>query len=73
MTLAPAGCGYRQHRRRRHRHHLGGPGAVFWMWMVAFLGASSAFVESTLGQVYKGKSTASTVAVRRSTSRRVWA
>ena len=34
---------------------LGGPGAVFWMWMVAFLGASSAFVESTLGQVYKEK------------------
>ncbi|VXB17296.1 sodium:alanine symporter family protein [Massilia sp. 9I] len=32
---------------------FGGPGAVFWMWMVAFLGASSAFVESTLGQVYK--------------------
>ncbi|SFC56405.1 alanine/glycine:cation symporter family protein [Massilia yuzhufengensis] len=32
---------------------FGGPGAVFWMWVVAFLGASSAFVESTLGQVYK--------------------
>jgi AGCS family alanine or glycine:cation symporter len=32
---------------------FGGPGAVFWMWMVAFLGASSAFAESTLGQVYK--------------------
>ena len=31
---------------------FGGPGAVFWMWAVAFLGASSAFVESTLGQVY---------------------
>lgn len=35
---------------------FGGPGALFWMWMVAFLGASSAFVESTLGQVYKEKS-----------------
>lgn len=34
---------------------FGGPGAVFWMWMVAFLGASSAFIESTLGQVYKEK------------------
>lgn len=34
---------------------FGGPGAVFWMWTVAFLGASSAFVESTLGQVYKEK------------------
>jgi AGCS family alanine or glycine:cation symporter len=32
---------------------LGGPGAVFWMWAVAFLGASSAFVESTLAQIYK--------------------
>lgn len=32
---------------------FGGPGAVFWMWVVAFVGASSAFVESTLGQVYK--------------------
>lgn len=32
---------------------FGGPGALFWMWMVAFLGASSAFVESTLGQIYK--------------------
>lgn len=34
---------------------FGGPGALFWMWMVAFLGASSAFVESTLGQIYKEK------------------
>lgn len=32
---------------------LGGPGAIFWMWVIAFLGASSAFVEATLGQVYK--------------------
>ncbi len=32
---------------------FGGPGAIFWMWAVAFFGASSAFVESTLGQVYK--------------------
>ena len=31
----------------------GGPGAVFWMWVVAFLGASTAFVESTLAQIYK--------------------
>ncbi|MFI8719079.1 alanine/glycine:cation symporter family protein [Stenotrophomonas sp. NPDC077464] len=31
----------------------GGPGAIFWMWIVAFLGASSAFVESTLAQIYK--------------------
>jgi len=34
---------------------IGGPGAVFWMWMVAFLGAGSAFVESTLGQIFKTK------------------
>lgn len=32
---------------------LGGPGAVFWMWVVAILGGSSAFVESTLAQIYK--------------------
>lgn len=34
---------------------FGGPGAVFWMWMIAFIGASSAFVESALAQVYKVK------------------
>lgn len=33
----------------------GGPGAVFWMWLIAFLGAGSAFVEAALGQVYKTK------------------
>ena len=32
---------------------MGGPGAVFWMWAIAFLGSASAFVEATLGQVYK--------------------
>jgi AGCS family alanine or glycine:cation symporter len=32
---------------------FGGPGAIFWMWMVAFLGASTAYAESTLGQLYK--------------------
>ena len=32
---------------------LGGPGAVFWMWIIAFFGASTAFVESTLAQMYK--------------------
>lgn len=31
----------------------GGPGAVFWMWLIALLGAASAFVESTLAQLYK--------------------
>ncbi|MGG0464877.1 alanine/glycine:cation symporter family protein [Priestia aryabhattai] len=34
---------------------FGGPGAVFWMWAVAFIGASSAFIESTLAQIYKVK------------------
>ena len=34
---------------------FGGPGAVFWMWAVAFLGASTAYIESTLGQIYKEK------------------
>ena len=34
---------------------VGGSGAVFWMWVIALLGASSAFVESTLAQLYKRK------------------
>ncbi|MBQ1977682.1 MAG: alanine:cation symporter family protein, partial [Ruminococcus sp.] len=32
---------------------LGGFGSVFWMWLIAIIGASSAFVESTLAQIYK--------------------
>lgn len=32
---------------------MGGPGAVFWMWAIAFLGSASAFMEATLGQIYK--------------------
>jgi len=32
---------------------LGGPGAVFWMWVIAFLGMATAFAESLLAQVYK--------------------
>ena len=35
---------------------VGGPGAVFWMWVIALLGASSAFVESTLAQLFKVRS-----------------
>lgn len=31
----------------------GGPGAVFWMWLMAIIGAASAFVESTLAQIWK--------------------
>nr|WP_317359615.1 alanine/glycine:cation symporter family protein [uncultured Tyzzerella sp.] len=33
----------------------GGPGAVFWMWLLAIIGSASAFIESTLAQVYKVK------------------
>ena len=32
---------------------VGGPGAVFWMWVMALVGAATAFVESTLGQLFK--------------------
>lgn len=32
---------------------FGGPGAIFWMWVVAFLGAATAYAESTLAQIYK--------------------
>jgi AGCS family alanine or glycine:cation symporter len=34
---------------------FGGPGAIFWMWVMALLGASTSFVECTLGQIYKEK------------------
>lgn len=33
--------------------NLGGPGAIFWMWMVALVGMATAYAESTLGQLYK--------------------
>lgn len=35
---------------------LGGPGAVFWMWMIAIVGGATAFIESTLAQIYKRRS-----------------
>ena len=34
---------------------MGGPGACFWMWVMCIIGASSAFIESTLAQIYKRK------------------
>lgn len=34
---------------------VGGPGAVFWMWLIALIGSASSFVESTLAQIYKEK------------------
>ena len=36
---------------------LGGPGAVFWMWLMCIIGAASAFMESTLAQIYKRRNT----------------
>ena len=34
---------------------VGGPGAIFWMWLIALIGAASSFIESTLAQIYKEK------------------
>ncbi|AJQ26159.1 alanine/glycine:cation symporter family protein [Pelosinus fermentans] len=34
---------------------VGGPGAIFWMWLIALMGSATGFVESTLGQIYKVK------------------
>jgi alanine or glycine:cation symporter, AGCS family len=34
---------------------IGGPGAIFWMWLIALIGAASSFIESTLAQIYKVK------------------
>ena len=36
---------------------MGGFGSVFWMWLIAILGSASAFIESTLAQIYKKKGT----------------
>lgn len=36
---------------------IGGPGACFWMWLMCIVGAASAFIESTLAQIYKRKDT----------------
>lgn len=35
--------------------YLGGPGAIFWMWVIAFIGSASSFVEGVLAQTYKEK------------------
>lgn len=45
----------------------GGAGAVFWMWVTAIIGSSTAFIEATLAQLYKEKirCTEVTAAVRR--------
>jgi AGCS family alanine or glycine:cation symporter len=44
---------------------LGGPGAIFWMWVVAFVGMATAYSESTLAQLYKVKDTSDASAVYR--------
>ncbi|WP_289107168.1 sodium:alanine symporter family protein [uncultured Pseudoalteromonas sp.] len=35
--------------------YLGGPGAIFWMWLIALIGMATSFAESTLAQAYKTK------------------
>ncbi|WP_018632521.1 alanine/glycine:cation symporter family protein [Neomegalonema perideroedes] len=44
---------------------LGGPGAIFWMWVVAFVGMATAYAESTLAQLYKVKDSSDAEAVYR--------
>lgn len=44
---------------------LGGPGAIFWMWMVALVGMATAYSESTLAQLYKVRDTSTADAVYR--------
>ncbi|MGG7143405.1 alanine/glycine:cation symporter family protein [Clostridium nigeriense] len=34
---------------------IGGPGSIFWMWLIALIGSASSFIESTLAQIYKEK------------------
>ncbi|MFI3285431.1 MAG: alanine/glycine:cation symporter family protein [Rikenellaceae bacterium] len=34
---------------------VGGPGAIFWMWVIALLGGANAFIESTLAQLFKSR------------------
>lgn len=51
---------------------FGGPGAVFWMWVVAFLGAATAYTESTLPKYTKKKITASSAVVLLTTSKKRW-
>lgn len=53
---------------------VGGAGAVFWMWVSAFLGASTAYVEGTLAQLHKKKTrfTAAITAVLLTTFMTLW-
>lgn len=57
---------------------VGGPGAVFWMWVVAFISSANAFAESTLAQLFKVRDTNSyrggpAYYILRGTGRRWWA
>lgn len=57
---------------------IGGPGAVFWMWMIALLGGASAFAESTLAQLFKVKGDKSFIGgpayyIRKGLHSRAWA
>lgn len=57
---------------------LGGPGAVFWMWVIALFGAASAFIESTLAQLFKERGNKSFVGgpayyILKGTGKRWWA
>lgn len=47
----------------------GGPGAVFWMWVIATLGGASAFIESSLAQIYKKRGPTTPTVVRPTTFR----
>ena len=50
---------------------MGGFGAVFWMWVIAFIGGASAFVESTVAQIYKRKRRR-TVLLYRGSAQQLW-
>ena len=57
---------------------VGGPGSIFWMWVIALLGAATAFIESTLAQLYKVKGEKSFLGgpayyILHGTGRRWWA
>ena len=57
---------------------IGGPGAVFWMWVTALFGAASAFIESTLAQLFKEKGPKSFIGgpayyILKGTGKRWWA
>lgn len=51
---------------------FGGPGAVFWMWAIAFLGAGSAYIEAALAQVWKQEVLVSIVVGQRTTLKKGW-